>query len=417
MTKVAVFFLLTFTLFQAHAQNYQLSFSATGAGTILDSVKVENLTQSTSLSIGGNDLLNLSPNVGIPDLTSNQPSNLTVFPKPGNGFFTIDFVAISSGEACFSLYDLSGRIVFRKTENLVQGHHHFSLDGIGSGTYLLKVVSDKYSTTTKIISNNTSVGIISMKYLSTMPDHAGRNPNSIKSLIDMQYNTGDLLKMTGKSGIYKTIVMLVAGQDQDVVFDFMACTDADNNHYPVVVIGTQIWMAENLKTTKYQNGDSVPNVSDNMAWQNLSSGAYCNYLNVGTYAAIFGKLYNWHVVSDVRNIAPPGWHVPTNDEFNILTTYLGGLNDAGGKLKETGTTHWLSPNPGATNESGFTALPAGFRASSSTYYYMGSTGMLWSSSEYIPGVPKAMVIGYDSNLVLMNTGSAGDACTIRCVKD
>jgi uncharacterized protein (TIGR02145 family) len=136
-------------------------------------------------------------------------------------------------------------------------------------------------------------------------------------------------------------------------------TDIDGNIYHTVTIGTQVWMVENLKTTKYRNGDPIPNVTGN-AWAALTTGAYCWYNNdAATYKATYGALYNWYAVADSRNIAPTGWHVPTDAEWTTLTTFLGGESVAGGKLKETGTNHWTSPNTGATNETGFTALPGG----------------------------------------------------------
>ena len=140
-------------------------------------------------------------------------------------------------------------------------------------------------------------------------------------------------------------------------------TDQNGNIYKTITIGTQTWMAENLRVTKYRNGDPIPNVTDNAAWAALTTGAYCSYANTTDKdkIATYGLLYNWFTVTDSRNIAPAGWHVPTNDEWETLTTFLGGAG-AGGQMKETGTTHWLSPNTGATNESGFSGTPAGARS-------------------------------------------------------
>lgn len=136
-------------------------------------------------------------------------------------------------------------------------------------------------------------------------------------------------------------------------------TDYDGNVYQTVLIGDQCWMMENLKVTHYRNGDPIPHVTDGVTWGNLTSGAYCNYNNDEGNVATYGRLYNWYAVDDSRNIAPAGWHVPSDAEWQTLVDYLGGDAVAGGKMKEAGTTHWASPNTGATNESGFTALPGG----------------------------------------------------------
>lgn len=160
--------------------------------------------------------------------------------------------------------------------------------------------------------------------------------------------------------------------------------DQDGNEYKTVTIGTQTWMAENLRTTKYRDGSAIPNVTDNTAWTNLTTGAYCNYnstTNTDTIAT-YGRLYNWYAATNNRNIAPEGWHLPTETEWRTLIDYLGN-NVAGGKMKETGTTHWLSPNTGATNESGFTALPSGVRSDFrelGKFFAMGNLGYYWSST-------------------------------------
>jgi uncharacterized protein (TIGR02145 family) len=158
-------------------------------------------------------------------------------------------------------------------------------------------------------------------------------------------------------------------------------TDQDGNEYKTIVIGTQTWMAENLRTTKYRDGTAIPNVTDNTAWTNLTAGAYCNYNNTTSADTIatYGRLYNWYAATDSRNIAPTGWHIPTEAEWRTLIYYLGGFSVAGGKMKETGTIHWITPNTGATNESGFTALPTGFRD------YLGSTP-----------IGKFLSLGYDT---------------------
>jgi uncharacterized protein (TIGR02145 family) len=160
-------------------------------------------------------------------------------------------------------------------------------------------------------------------------------------------------------------------------------SDIDGNVYKTIQIGSQTWMAENLKTTKFSDGTSIPNVTDLSVWDALTSPGYCWCLNnASTYKAVYGALYNWYTVNTGK-ICPAGWHVPSYDEWNILSTFLGGLDVAGGKLKETGTTHWQSPNEGATNESGFTALPGSMRDVTADFGSgdeIGIYGNWWSST-------------------------------------
>jgi uncharacterized protein (TIGR02145 family) len=158
-------------------------------------------------------------------------------------------------------------------------------------------------------------------------------------------------------------------------------TDIDGNIYPTVKIGNQIWMTKNLTVTKYNEGTLIPIINDNTEWTNLNYGAYSDYNNDTNLSAEYGRLYNFYVADNPLNVCPIGWHIPTHEEWITLVEYLGGENIAGGKLKESGFTHWRSPNTGATNATGFTALPGGYRSAlSGAYSYLMDGGYYWSST-------------------------------------
>ena len=159
-------------------------------------------------------------------------------------------------------------------------------------------------------------------------------------------------------------------------------TDQDGNVYKTITIGTQTWMAENLRTTRYRDGTAIPNVTDNIAWSALTTGTYCTYENTADVVTIAtnGMLYNWYAATDSRNIAPTGWHLPSDDEWETLINYLGGEDITDGKMKEAGTTHWASPNTSATNETGFTALPSGGRDGNDGAFLSLGNGGYWGSS-------------------------------------
>jgi uncharacterized protein (TIGR02145 family) len=192
-------------------------------------------------------------------------------------------------------------------------------------------------------------------------------------------------------------------------------TDIDGNVYHSVVIGTQTWMATNLKVTKYRNGTAIPNVSDSAQWVALTTGAYCAYNNDPAMANTYGLLYNWYAAGDSVNIlAPQGWHVPTNAEWTTLTTYLG--TSAGGKLKETGITHWNTPNSGATNATNFTALPGADRSYTGVFHNMGIYGFWWTSSySGSDGIDRIMT-NASANVFSINY-PMNIAFSVRCVKD
>ena len=166
--------------------------------------------------------------------------------------------------------------------------------------------------------------------------------------------------------------------------DTTKITDIDGNIYNTVKIGTQIWMAENLKVIHLNDGTGIPLVTDAATWNNLPTPGYCWYNNnESTYRDTYGALYNWYTAKTGK-LCPSGWHIPSDAEWTILTNYLGGLSVAGGKMKEAGTAHWLSPNTGATNESGFTGLPAGYRdKTTGSFLNIGSYALWWSSTEII----------------------------------
>jgi uncharacterized protein (TIGR02145 family) len=192
-------------------------------------------------------------------------------------------------------------------------------------------------------------------------------------------------------------------------------TDIDGNIYKTVKIGKQWWMVENLKVTHYHNGDVIHKVTEDTIWFNLTAGAYCEYENSDT-AAIYGLLYNWYAVDDKRIIAPPGWHVPNKTEWLILVEYLGGFAVAGGKMKEKGTVHWNNPNIGATNESGFSALPAGTRFYD-CYCSIGEDARFWSSYMESGNGDWAMYLHRGISEAQYSFYNKWMGLSIRCIRD
>jgi uncharacterized protein (TIGR02145 family) len=197
--------------------------------------------------------------------------------------------------------------------------------------------------------------------------------------------------------------------------------DVDGNSYNIVTIGTQVWMKENLKVTKYNDGSVIPKITDPTQWTNLTTGAFCWYDNNSSNKDIYGALYNWYTVDVTsnggKNVCPTGWHVPTDAEWTTLTDFLGGANVSSGKLKETGLIHWFSPNAGATNETGFTALPAGWRESTGTFWDLSYFGSWWSTTENSTTSAWDRVIHYESTNVYRGNGYKPNAFSIRCIKN
>ncbi len=193
--------------------------------------------------------------------------------------------------------------------------------------------------------------------------------------------------------------------------------DADGNVYHIVTIGTQVWMVENLKTTKFNDGSSITPITNGTAWSTLTTPAYAWYNNdQASNKATYGALYNWYAVNTGK-LAPTGWHVSTDAEWNTLVAFLGGTAVAGGKLKEAGTAHWSTPNTGGDNSSGFTAFPGGSRYSNGSFYIMGSYGFWWSSTESTSTDALHQYISNSSSSITDKAGAKTLGFSVRCIKD
>jgi uncharacterized protein (TIGR02145 family) len=194
-------------------------------------------------------------------------------------------------------------------------------------------------------------------------------------------------------------------------------TDQEGNVYRTVQIGTQVWMAENLRTKKYKNGDIIPNITNGSDWINQSNGAYCIYMNNSSVDCPYGKLYNWYAVNDNRGICPSGWHMPSDNEWLILENFLGGASIAGGKLKNSGSDYWANPNTSANNSSGFSGLPGGGRLTDGNFGPLNTWGQYWTSTESETFLAWSRTFEYNSAIVFRSTNGKTVGFAIRCVKD
>lgn len=193
--------------------------------------------------------------------------------------------------------------------------------------------------------------------------------------------------------------------------------DIDGNVYRTVRIGSRLWMAENLKVTHYRDGTPIPNVYDNEKWPRANNGAYCMVDDSLEYKDVYGLLYNYHAVNDSRGLSPEGWHVPTADEWRELIDYLGGEDRAGGKMKEFASNLWKITPPGASNESGFSALPAGGRGQFGSPSDLGDYGTWWSSTSHDSFYAWHWGLFPDNNRIRFNPGHKSSGFSVRCIKD
>ena len=209
-------------------------------------------------------------------------------------------------------------------------------------------------------------------------------------------------------------------------------TDIDGNNYNSVIIGTQEWMKENLNVSKYSDGTPIPQVTDPIAWAGLTTGAWCYYNNDPSLGSTYGKMYNWYAVAGIwqaesnpptpaqiasrKSLAPSDWNVSSVNDWSLLLNYLGGISIAGGKMKEAGLNHWLDPNTNATDSSGFTALPGGYRANTSLGQNLTGTGHWWCSDYLAPFAANFFQLTWTSGSVVNSTFDTRTGCSVRWVK-
>jgi len=192
--------------------------------------------------------------------------------------------------------------------------------------------------------------------------------------------------------------------------------DIDGNVYNIVIIGTQIWLTENLITTKFNDSIPIPLITDSYEWINLTTSGYCWGYDDPSDRMIYGALYNWYAVNTGK-LAPKGWHIPTESDWITLQNYLGGASVAGGKLKEKGTSHWNAPNTGATNESGFLALPGSYRSKvNGTIPTKFLSGVWWSSTGSIDSFGR-FLLEYNSAASDYRNDNGTYGLSVRCIRD
>ncbi len=416
---------LALAMLKIQAQDYLISFAGAGETTVVGTVRVANLTSGDTLILNGGDILHLSATVGI-DTPVGDCGSLQIYPNPLAEQSTLTFVAPESGNAVISIIDLSGKNVYQISPLLSTGTYSFRISGISRGMYFVKVSGKTYNYSTKLISKSNLQGEARIEYVSSVKITKSNQLKSTAATIDMKYFDGDQLLYKGISGIYSTIVPDVPTSSKTITFNFVACTDADGNNYATVRIGTgksgaQTWMAENLKVGVRINGTQDQT-------NNGIIEKYCAY-DLETNCNINGGLYQWdemmqYVTTEgVKGICLTGWHIPTDMEWITLTTYLGGEPVAGGKMKSTGTIQdgtglWNEPNTGATNSSGFTVLPFGYRWYLDGTFWSGPFyAFYWSSSQY--NAPDAFYrsLHYDTGGVYRDHNNKNYGYAVRCVQN
>lgn len=407
----ALFFFVSFIL---QAQNYEISFTASGSASSIDSIYVENLSQGTTLMLNGDDVLHLVVNAGIHSSNVHQ-GHLNVYPNPMSESSFLEFNLSETGRVDVEVFSMNGALIAKECFESHDGLNRIEISDLRTGVYTVMLRSGEWRASAKLISLSRNVG---KPVIQRFRNESELSPGILKcskNLVQMQYNDGERILFKAYSGNFKRVSTLLPTQTQTVDFEFIPCTDQDGNNYAVVTIGSQTWMAENLTVTKLNDGTLIPLVSDPAAWINLTTPGYCWFdNNQATFGNTYGALYNWYTVNTL-NLCPTGWHVPTDAEWTQLTDFLGGEIFAGGKLKDM--THWMIPCAVATNETGYSALPGGRRTVSGGFDYLTELGYWWSNTEVDAGNAYYRKMDYDNNAVGRSQYLKILGLSVRCIRD
>ncbi|HOE04634.1 MAG TPA: FISUMP domain-containing protein [Bacteroidales bacterium] len=414
------------------AQTFNLSFSAYGDSETVDSVFVKNLSSDNEVRLGGGDVLHLVPGAGSRFLQSGN-SHILIYPNPTENACNIEFMADKAGPAVISVNDVSGKTLLKWTGNLTRAVHVFRLNGIGYGVYTITIRSEAYLYSGKLVGTGYQETGLNIEKIMAYSDNEPEaiQLNNTKSDTDMPYLYGELLLIEAVSVEgHRTVKTMILNQsDQDlpdrgIAFNFVNCLDAEGYMYKTVEIGDYVWMAEDLNTAMYRDSSSIPEVADAEAWVASNNGAWSYYNNDNQEP----KLYNWYAATDSRKICPAGWHMPGDEEWELLEIAVGLTdslaegtgwrgNDLAWKLKESGTDFWISNEGDLVNLSGFSAKPSGIRNFAGNYFYKGENTAWWTADESFDLNAWCRGLQHDVNSIYREDGRKIMGLSLRCMKN
>ncbi len=407
MKKLISTFIICFTALLLSAQDYSVTFSASGESSEVSTITVENLTQKKSMSLNGKDVLRLVGTVTrISDMQFEQ-TGIQIFPNPMEDYSFMEFSTTEREDVIIELFDLAGRKLYGNQEYLSAGRHRYRITGIGEGLYVLKVKTGSQSYSGRLTSHLKTGGLVDVTYQKTLssenPVSALKNANAEKQ---MQYNNGDVIMFRALGGVHKSVVVKIITGNTHLEFPFYKCEDPDNRNYATIKIGNQVWMAENYAY--------LPSISSSAS----SSATLPHYYVYGnTFKTVagaksqdnyktYGVLYNWPAAKADQ---PSGWHLPSIGELEALEKYLEVHGFADGHTiigdyylakSIAATTNWNSSaipksignNQLFNNKSGFSALPGGQFNLDGEYKSVGESGYWWNSFE--ENVLSIIYVGY-----------------------
>jgi uncharacterized protein (TIGR02145 family) len=420
MKKAIFLMVLLSVICNTYAQNMTISFQPKADITPIDSIWAINLRTSQVVKLlGGESLVLVKTTTGI-NSYQNDLEKGTIFPNPTNKSVTLNFLMTKSQLVKLRLLNSNGQILKQSSLYLADGMHQFELKFSSAGIYFVSILKSDFPECFKVVYTgldiqNNEINYIGSETINSRSSDANQLKNAATDKT-LAYSAGDFIQYSVFSGVNTTIISETPTTNKTITVEFVSCIDKAGKSYKAVKIGDQWWMAENLAylpaVFPSSSGSNVEPRYYVSGYQSTDVVAAKKHTNYSTY----GVLYNWQAALAAN---PPGWHLPSDTEWTALSTFLGGQGVTGGKLKENGTLHWNSPNDGATNETGYTALPAGARSDFGTFVDRGNYGYWWSSTEdnQHNGWYYYHYMRYIYGDLFGFSYTGEDGYSVRCVKD
>ena len=429
-------FLSLFFVVNLQAQDFEITFTASGESAIVEDVKLVYLSKGDTIDMPGTDVLKLVRGSSHIHSSLNAENGVLFYPNPMVEEGRFEFSTRISGPCNLEVYDISGKLVIRGIYELHAGKQTFSLSGLNTGLYILRASTPEKNLSARIVSVGKNPGLPFLRYENS--ELSAKEPGNLKgsqSVVEVQYTDGDWLLLKGISGDHKRIITIVPERSRNINFEFFSCKDYDDNHYPVTAIGNQLWMAENLRTSRFDDGLPITHIVSDSVWSKTTTPGYCRVNNDEENFGHLGKLYNWFATGISGNPCPDGWHVPDYDEYMEMHQYLidNGYNyDGSTELNKAGkalshSMYWkgfptldgaVGNNPLLNNTTGFSMLPAGRRNHDDGEFVLSSThSMNWLSTTESGNANNAnyFMTAWDSPLHETLTANKNSGFAIRCI--
>lgn len=423
--SIILFFLFGIAL-KTFPFEYFISFTGTGQSSTVESVIARNISKGTQVTVPAGYQLRLYDVWTSVKPLSFETENVKLFPNPIVDKATLSVFSSKINQGSVGVFNIDGKLIKTEPVNFSEGINSFEIS-LPAGVYVLKIYGDNFKTEVKAVSVSY---FHSEPFISSIGKSDGTRIQKTKNeVVNLQYSPGDQMFYKGISGNFSTIVTDVPTSTKTMNFDFVECRDGDGNNYTVVKIGSQVWMAENLKTTKYANGDNIATTTPST--QNIGSETdpkyQWSYNGDEESVAKFGRLYTWYAANDIRGIAPAGWHLSTNDDWNTLKNYLSSIGFDHAKSLSADSDWKFHSSIGtignsliANNATGFSALPSGFKDVSGVFDEKTESELWWTTFNVNSTNARSQYLNFASGnslgLAALDLSKAY-GFSVRCVKN